>query len=180
VKLYHWTAEKNLVGIAASGLQPFAYDDAAGLVSAGRKVVWLTASETRTPDLEYMKSRPDLFSATYIEKFSTLQFGKPDDVRLTVKFNSSNNQRLKKFWPWYQQFVMANPVTGEELPTHQIFGPGARANYFVHLGVIPARQIEFPPITARIALLGLTDDAPQRALLESVPPDTVVELIAAA
>jgi hypothetical protein len=54
-----------------------------------------------------------------------------------------------------------------------------REDYFVHLGVIPARQIELPPMTARVALLGLTDDAPQRAALESVSPDTVIELVAA-
>ena len=52
----------------------------------------------------------------------------------------------------------------------------APANHFVHLGVIPARQIELPPMTARLMLLGLKDDAPQRAELESVPPDTLIEV----
>ena len=116
MKLFHWTAEKNLLGIAMGGLEPFCYDDAAGLVSAGRKVVWLTANETRTPtaaDVEFIKARPDLFD----ERFLTLAFGQPDDVRLTVRFNSSNNRQLKRAWPWLRQFSFHDPMTGE---VHQL------------------------------------------------------------
>jgi hypothetical protein len=180
VILYHWTAEKNLVGIAMSGLEPFCYDDGATLVSAGREVVWLSASPTRTPtaaDIEWVKANCD--PATH-EKFSKLSFGDPDDVRLTVKFNSSNNQRLKKAAPWLRQFKAVDPDTGRELvQLGEFMPPCGRANFYVHLGVIPARQIEMPPMTARVVLLGLKDDAPQRTELESVPPDTLIDLHAA-
>jgi hypothetical protein len=37
-----------------------------------------------------------------------------------------------------------------------------------------------PPITARIALLGMKADAPQRKQLESLPPDTLLNLHVAA
>ncbi len=33
VKLYHWTKEKNLLGVTTGGLKLFCYDDAAQLVS---------------------------------------------------------------------------------------------------------------------------------------------------
>jgi hypothetical protein len=52
--------------------------------------------------------------------------------------------------------------------------PSGREEHFVHLGRIPPSQIELPPITARIALLGLNPDAPQREQLRGMPPDTVV------
>lgn len=180
MKLFHWTAEKNLLGIATGGLEPFAYDDVAGMVSAGHKVVWLTASETRTPtatDLEWINAHPDVFRAPERERFSKLAFGKSDDVRLTVKFNSSNNRKLKRARPWLEQFSMVDTVTGEATSMNQIFGPismPVREDYYVHLGVISARQIELPPLTARIALLGLNDDAPQVEQLRSLPPDTVI------
>jgi hypothetical protein len=184
VILYHWTAEKNLLGIAMSGLEPFAYDDdddAARLVSAGRKVVWLTASETRTPsaaDIEWIKANNT--DPADREKFSKLSFGEPDDIRLTVKFNSSNIQRLKKAKPWLQQFKAVDPVTGREIvQLGDFMPPSFRAFCYVHLGVIRPSQIELPPMTARIMLLGLTPDAPQREQLAGVPPDTLIDLHAA-
>jgi hypothetical protein len=54
--------------------------------------------------------------------------------------------------------------------------PSARDHRFVHLGGIPASQIVLPPMTARILLLGLTADEPQRQQPEGVPPDTLVDL----
>lgn len=179
MKLYHWTAEKNLLGIATGGLQPFVYDNnGAAFVSAGRKVVWLTSSDTRTPtaaDIEWLKSWPNRFDAADVERFSKILFGDADAVRLTVKFNSSNSQRLKKAMPWLRQFGVRNPLTGEVSQLGRWHPPSA-ANYFVHLGVIPPSQIELPPITARVALLGLKDDAPQREQLKDVPPDTLIDI----
>jgi hypothetical protein len=59
-------------------------------------------------------------------------------------------------------------------------GPSGKRDFYVHFGVIPAAQIELPPITARIALLGMKADAPQRKQLESLPPDTLLNLHVAA
>lgn len=69
-------------------------------------------------------------------------------------------------------------MTGEVHQLGQDTGlwPPSSANHFVHLGVIPARQIELPPITARVVLLGLNADAPQREQLEGLPPDTLIEI----
>jgi hypothetical protein len=128
--------------------------------------------------IEFMRADPKTFDPAELEqKFSKLKFGKPDDIRLTVKFNSSNNRHLKKAAPWLAQFEFRNPITGEAQQLGEAtgcMGPSAVANYYVHLGVIPPRQIYMPPMTARIMLLGLTDDAPMRGQLEALPPDTVI------
>jgi hypothetical protein len=39
--LYHWTAEKNLFGIAAFGLKPHCYSEELEVMTVGREVVWL-------------------------------------------------------------------------------------------------------------------------------------------
>jgi len=183
--LYHWTDEANLVSIAMSGLEPFACDDAVVQArTAGHSVVWLTASQTRaaTPaDVAWLRAQPDAFDADAIEGFSAHIFGKPDDVRLTVKFNTSNSRKLKKWWPWVQRFEACNPVTGETVAPSSLFAasasPTAREDHFVHLGRIPPSQIEMPPITVRVALLGLKQNAPQREQLLRLPPDALVNLV---
>jgi hypothetical protein len=99
----------------------------------------------------------------------TLLFGDPGDVRLTVKFNSTNSRKLQHWHTWILQHEAISNI-----------GPSGERDFYVHLGVIPAAQIELPPITARIALLGMKADAPQRKQLESLPPDTLLNLDVAA
>jgi hypothetical protein len=128
--LHHWTAEANLLSIAISGLEPHA-DDAhavAWVRTAGHKVVWLTACRTRAAtqaDLAWLRAQPDAFDADAIERFSAHIFGDQDDVRLTVKFNSSNSRKLKKWWPWLQQFKAVNQETGKTIaPSSLPVSPG--------------------------------------------------------
>jgi hypothetical protein len=140
-------------------------------MTGDRPVVWLTRNESREP------SAADIlhFERTAIEDGKpqllgrTLLFGDPGDVRLTVKFNSTNSRKLERWHPWIMQ---RHPI--------ETFPPSGERDFYVYLGTIPPSQIEFPPITARVALLGLKDDAPQRAQLESIPPNTVVHLHVAA
>jgi hypothetical protein len=99
----------------------------------------------------------------------TLLFGDPGDVRLTVKFNSTNSRKLQHWHTWILQHKLISNIN-----------PSGERDFYVHLGVIPAAQIELPPITARITLLGLNADAPQRQQLESLPPDTLLDLNVAA
>jgi hypothetical protein len=44
MKLYHWTAEKNLLGIAVRGLEPFKPYDAE-FMTDNKPVVWLTRNK---------------------------------------------------------------------------------------------------------------------------------------
>ncbi len=48
MKLYHWTAEENLLGIVVSGLTT-AHADYYGKLTDGTPVVWLTQNESRVP-----------------------------------------------------------------------------------------------------------------------------------
>jgi len=170
MKLYHWTAEKNLLGIAVRGLEPFK-PYGAEFMTDDKPVVWLTRNKSREPspaDIEH-------FARTAIEDDKpqllgrTLLFGDPGDVRLTVKFNSTNSRKLQHWHTWISQHKsISNTV------------PSGERDFYVHLGVIPAAQIELPPITARIGLLGLKADAPQRKQLETLPPDTLLDLDVAA
>jgi hypothetical protein len=99
----------------------------------------------------------------------TLLFGDPGDVRLTVKFNSTNSRKLQH---WHTLILQHKAISN--------LVPSGERDFYVHLGVIPAAQIELPPITARIALLGMKADALRRKQLESLVPDTLLNLHVAA
>jgi len=53
-----------------------------------------------------------------------------------------------------------------------------RNYYWISLNRIPVSQIELPPITARIAMLGLKKDSEVCKKLMAVPPDTIVQVAA--
>ena len=144
------------MSIAVRGLGP-SKPYGAEFLSDDEPVVWLTRNESREPspaDIEY-------FARTAIKDDNRqvlecrFLFGYPGDVRHTVT--------------WILQRRAISNIM-----------PSGERDFYVHLGVIPAAQIELPPITARIALLGLDADAPQREQLESLPPDTLLNLHVAA
>jgi hypothetical protein len=180
VKLYHWTQPQNLVGIATGGLEPHPPYDDVPYMTAGRSVVWLTANPSRDvspADLEHIKQY------TGADWDSPWNFGRADDVRLTVTFNSTNNRKLFRWTDWIAQRAILNRETGEQFPLVRLldrYPPSMRNEYWISLNRIPVSQIEFPPITASIALLGLQEDSEPYRQLSSVPPDTIVKFAAAA
>jgi hypothetical protein len=151
--------------------------------TAGHKVVWLTACQTRAAtqaDIAWMRAQSDTFSADAIEGFSAHIFGTPEDVR-TVKFNTSNSRKLKKWWPWVQQFKAVYEVSGEVLPVGSLIAssasPTARENWFVLWAAYRQRKLKCRPSRRGFALLGLKQNAPQHEELLRLPPDALVNLV---
>jgi hypothetical protein len=193
--LYHWTQPRYLLGIIVhGGLTPTEPYDGLEFRTIGKSVVWLTARDTRKPapdDIEHIRAHSALYKADRGQNWSERMFGLPEDVRLTVKFNSSNNKKLKRYWPWIQQFSAVNPETGEAREIAKAIAahtfPSCKRDHYVHLGRIPLAQIEMPPLTAALAIVGLeynlegaSDDESRAHLQEQIdklkaaPPDVIV------
>lgn len=173
MKLYHWTRPQNLIGVATGGLEPNPPYAETPYITAGRDVVWLTANPSRDmiepADLEH--GREHGFTRPWL-------FGDADDVRLTVKFNSTNRRHLFHWREWISHFTLVDAKTGEDLaPMRDVvksFPPSLVRDCWVCLKRIPVSQIECPPITARVAMLGLVKDSEPYKMLAALPPDTIV------
>lgn len=179
MKLYHWTMPRNLASIAHSGLEPKPPYKETPYMTAGQSVVWLTANPKRdisAADAEYLRTMVPDWDRPIL-------FGNADDIRLTVTFNSSTPSRrnLHRWSEWIAKRIMVDQVTGEEIPLSKLIEcmpPSGEHDFWVCLTRIPVSQIELPPITARVAMLGLKEDSEPYKQLGALPPDQIVRVAA--
>ena len=171
--LYHFTHPGTVLRIAAEGLKPNDDDDAAYLMSGGLPVVWLTRQQSNVmtaADVAYMH-RMEVGDRTE----GDLIFG--GKARLTVRLEPQ--KRLVK----YRDFLRDG---GAPLVDPARLTQTALTQWYVYLGVIPPRKIDF---TMTVALVVECLDhhiethpnkdarerfAEQRAQIATLPPDRLV------
>jgi hypothetical protein len=201
MKLYHFTKQENLLGIAMSGLEPQIAADVP-VMTMGQLVVWLTTQQTLTPtedDLAFMREH----RANYVAEFTeTLLPGR--DFRLTVNLD----QRLhrKKLFH-YHTWMHETPITmsayddnGEPIPATRLTGrdvlrlfpgglqPSSKNHWWIYLGTIkPGRIADVAEhIEASLAnhieqgnADGIKRLTELRDKVRAAPPDTLLDITSA-
>jgi hypothetical protein len=141
--LYHYTENKNLLGISLRGLKP--PDEGAGLLTMGQPVVWLTTQETLAPtqaDLDHLRrTQSDEQIKPFVEA-GTMILG--PDTRLTIRLRTPD-RKLVHYYSWLRTTDIAamsdtGIITGRDLAEKMC--PTARKHWWIYFGTIKPARIE--------------------------------------
>jgi hypothetical protein len=136
MKLYHFTIPENLFRIHQRGLEPGFDPDGIDWQTCGQPVVWLTTQESNRAtqaDVDHYKPLDNEFNV------GDTMFGGP--VRLAVDVER-HNKRLVKYTTFLE-----NDLHGREVLklSRATMPPGCVDRWWIYLGTIAPRKIEFAP-----------------------------------